>query len=124
MRLKNGENRMKAHIHFQQRNEFTGETEGHKYVATIECGDRDIDEALEYAWLRTNNIHGSWSRGEFVNGEINNDFSEDVVKVVDLPEFDGKVFGHRSSMIGDIFVIDGTKYRVAGHGFKAVSEAA
>lgn len=77
-----------------------------------------INDSLEYAWLRTNNIHGSWSRGEFIDGAPNGDYSSDVERIVALPVVEGKLFGLRSSMMGDVFVIDGKRYVVASFGFK------
>jgi hypothetical protein len=71
-------------------------------------GDTD---ALEYAFTRTQNIFGSWSKGPtFEDGETNEDFSENVVPIAPLPTYMGRTLGHRSSMVGDLFVVDGKIY--------------
>ena len=119
---------MKVSVHYQQRNEFTGDVEGLKEIAMIDCGDRDLLDALEYAFERTQNIYGSWSRGEMVEGQENQDYSEDVIWCEELQKIDGKEYGHRSSMVGDIFTIADccstqikvSAYRVAGMGFEKV----
>ena len=108
----------------------TGDDMGLGRMAIIECGDREIDDALEYAWKRTNNIYGSWSRGRYVEGDINNDYSEDIKEIATREKgWDGKEYGHRSSMVGDYFVKcppDGIgvyePYRVAPCGFEKVTD--
>jgi hypothetical protein len=89
--------------------------------------------ALEYAWRRTNNIEGSWSRGPTIklpglDGEEydNPDYSPDVEVIVPLPVDDmNRPMGLRSSMVGDRFiVIDGKHKRVfevASFGFQRVA---
>lgn len=79
--------------------------------------------ALEYAFERTNNIMGSWSRPavfEF-NGEVvkNEDFSEDVTVVAELPvsKRTGEVMGLRSTSMGDQMLVGTKKYRVNMIGF-------
>ena len=84
-------------------------------------------EALDYAYRWTNNLEGSWSKKEpwlydssnkmFENG----DFNVDVEVVAPLEKIDGKVFGHRSSMMGDKFVVNGKEFAVATFGFNEVS---
>ena len=71
----------------------------------------DVDKALGYAWRWTNNVNGSWSRKEeqladedgllFENG----DYNEDVKVLLPNPTHAGKVWGRRSSMGGDIFIL-------------------
>jgi hypothetical protein len=74
---------------------------GYELVATVEGSD------LEQAWNLTNNVNSSWSlepaRGVEVLGK--------------LPVIDGKTYGHRSSMVGDVFQVDGGSFVVAGVGF-------
>ena len=95
-----------------------------KTVAFVEVGNRKGTEALEYAYLRTNNLGGSWSReAEFeYDGEMvaNPDFSEDVTVMADLPvsERTGEVMGLRSTSMGDRMIIGNTVYRVAMCGFE------
>jgi hypothetical protein len=76
-------------------------------------------DACEYAFTRTQNIFGSWSKGPtFESGEHNEDFSENVEVVQPLVTFNGKAYGHRSSMIGDLFVVNGNIYICNTVGFK------
>lgn len=95
-------------------------------VALVEVGNRKGTEALEYAFERTNNIMGSWSRPEeiFVNGEvmINRDFSEDVTVMAELPvsKRTGEVMGLRSTSMGDQMVLGNTKYKVGMIGFEEI----
>lgn len=79
----------------------------------------DEKDACEYAFTRTQNIFGSWSKGpEFEDGEMNQDFSENVEVIQPLTTFNGKAYGHRSSMIGDLFVVNGNIYMCDTVGFK------
>lgn len=96
-------------------------------VAFVEVGDRTGDDALEYAFERTNNISGSWSRPatfEF-RGEIceNLDYSEDVTIMAALPvsERTGETMGLRSTSVGDQMLFEGKKYKVMPFGFKEVA---
>ena len=76
-------------------------------------------DSCEYAFARTQNIFGSWSKGpQFENGEHNEDFSENVEVVQPLLTCGGKEYGHRSSMIGDLFVVNGNTYICKTVGFK------
>jgi hypothetical protein len=96
-------------------------------VAFVEVGDRTGDDALEYAYHRTNNVGGSWSReAEFeFNGEIveNPDFSEDVTVMAELPvsKRTGEVMGLRSTSMGDRMLLGTETYEVMPFGFKKVS---
>lgn len=96
-------------------------------VAFVEVGDLDVNEALEYAYERTNNIAGSWSRGaEFeFRGEMvtNPDFSNDVIVMAELPrsERTGEVMGLRSTSMGDFMLFNGVKYKVAAFGFEEIA---
>lgn len=94
-------------------------------VAFVEVGDRTGDDALEYAYRRTNNIGGSWSKGETIEwqGEIheNPDYSEDVTVMAPLPIHNGEEYGLRSTSVGDMMLLGTTKYRVAGFGFEEVT---
>ena len=98
-----------------------------KTVAFVEVGNREGTEALEYAYERTNNIAGSWSReAEFeYNGEMvaNPDFSEDVTVMADLPvsKRTGQVMGLRSTSMGDMMLLGNVKYKVDMVGFKVVA---
>ena len=57
--------------------------------------------ACEYAYRWTQNILGSWSKKFYGNADNN-----DNVKVLaPLHEIDGELFGLRSSMMGDHFIV-------------------
>lgn len=81
--------------------------------------------ALEYAYKKTNNIEGSWSRPavfEF-DGKVyeNSDFSEDVTVMAELPvNKDGEVMGLRSTSVGDQMLFGTKKYKVAFAGFEEI----
>ena len=62
------------------------------------------------------NIEGSWSKGEYLeNGDLNEDFSEWVETIAPLEIGDnGKVWGHRSSSQGDVYVLDTGEAYVVG----------
>jgi hypothetical protein len=89
-------------------------------VPKHQLGFKEADmDACEYAFARTQNIFGSWSMGPtFENGEHNEDFSENVEVIQPLTTFNGKAYGHRSSMVGDLFVVNGNIYICKGFGFE------
>lgn len=92
-------------------------------VAIVEAPTADVDEALEYAYRYTNNINGSWSRGETFEfgGETheNPDFNSNVTFIGQLPVGkDGTVYGARSTSMMDMMAVDGQLYEVAAFGFK------
>ena len=86
-------------------------------VALVEVGDRTGDEALEYAYHRTQNIGGSWSRNDF---EDNPDYSEDVTVMADLPVHEGVTYGLRSTSMGDQMLLGTEKYKVDMVGFELI----
>lgn len=94
-------------------------------VALVEVGDRPLMDALEYAYHRTQNLGGSWSReAEFeFSGEMhkNPDFSEDVTVMAELPVHEGVEYGLRSTSMGDHMLYGNTKYEVAMMGFEEVA---
>ena len=82
-------------------------------------------EALEYAYRWTNNLAGSWSKGEILTGDnggtINNgDYNKNVTVMSDLPVYDGVTYGLRSTSVNDQMLIGNQKYVVAGCGFKTI----
>ena len=84
-----------------------------------------VIETLEYCYRWTNNIAGSWSKGEILTGDngetINNgDYNKNVKVASDLPVYDGKTYGIRSTSVGDQMLIGNQKYVVAGMGFKTI----
>ena len=95
-------------------------------VAVVEAPMDDVMEALEYAYRWTNNIQGSWSIKEFTleadNGVTmqNGDYNENVTVMADLPVYEGKTFGMRSTSMGDQMLMGTTKYKVAIVGFEEI----
>jgi len=93
-------------------------------VAFVDVGDREGTDALEYAYMRTNNIQGSWSKGPTIKWEgkemPNEDYSEDVTVMAALPVSDGVEYGLRSTSMGDQMLLGNKKYRVAAFGFKEI----
>lgn len=80
-------------------------------------------DACEYAFARTQNIFGSWSMGPtFEDGEHNEDFSENVEVIQPLMTVGGRKYGHRSSMIGDLFIVNGNVYMCKTFGFELVEQ--
>jgi len=86
-------------------------------VAFVEVGIRTGDEALEYAYHRTQNLGGSWSRNDIEN---NPDYSEDVTVMADLPVHEGVTYGLRSTSMGDQMLLGNEKYKVAMCGFDRI----
>jgi hypothetical protein len=87
-----------------------------KYQLGFNSNEQD---ACEYAFARTQNIFGSWSMGpQFEDGQSNEDFSENVEVIQPLLTCGGKEYGHRSSMVGDLFVVNGNIYVCKGIGFE------
>jgi hypothetical protein len=84
------------------------------HVANVRTGLEDDIEALEFAWRWTNNVHGSWSRRDLAE---NWDDHSAVTVIAPLRTVGGQVLGHRSSMVGDIFVLDGKRFQVAAFAF-------
>lgn len=81
--------------------------------------------AMEYAYKKTQNIEGSWSKPSIFewDGQVieNGDFSEDVTVMAELPvNKDGQEMGLRSTSMGDHMLIHGKKYRVAAVGFEEI----
>ena len=92
-------------------------------VAEVEAGGRQGQQALDYAYALTQNTEGSWSRGElFEDGTPNSDFDPAITVIKPLEVVDGHVWGHRSTCMGDIIVMGGVRWVVAGVGFVLESE--
>jgi hypothetical protein len=88
-------------------------------VAEIEAPDGlGVETALDFAFRRTQNIEGSWSRGPSLGDQANGDFHPSINRIAPLHEIDGKTYGLRSSMVGDFFEIDGKRYVCADFGWK------
>ena len=89
------------------------------HVANIHVEQGDTEWMLEQAYVRTQNIRGSWSRGpNFEDGEINMDFNSNIQVIAPLEVYEGKTYGHRSSMVGDEFELNGKIYRCDTIGFE------
>jgi len=86
-------------------------------VAVVSVGTRTGDEALEYAYHRTQNLAGSWSRNDF---SPNPDYSEDVTVLADIPMIDGVTYGLRSTSMGDQMIMGDNTYKVAMCGFDRI----
>jgi len=92
-------------------------------VAFVEVGGRTGSDALEYAYRRTQNIEGSWSKGPTIewDGEThdNGDYSEDITVMAELPvsKRTGETMGLRSTSVGDHIVFGTVKYKVDSFGF-------
>lgn len=95
---------------------------GFVHVADITAPDDfSVAEAMEYAYIRTQNTDGSWSRGpDFDDGTLNLDFNSNVSVSAALPVHNGRTFGLRSTMMGDRMVIQERTYTVAAAGFEEV----
>jgi hypothetical protein len=103
------------------------ETNNQEAVAVVTFNGTDVDAGLDYAYRWTNNIDGSWSQGEEVvfDGRLydNTDFNQNVKVLAPLRKHLGRAYGHRSSSVGDIMVIDGETYKVASFGFEKMENA-
>ncbi len=91
------------------------------HVATVDVPLGE-DMPLEYAWRWTNNVEGSWSVKEReLEGQPNGDFNRWVTVTCPLyVDEKGKTWGHRSSMVGDLYLHDGVLHEVAVTGFRRV----
>ena len=103
--------------------------ESSRLVAFVDAPDNlSVEEALEYAFEKTNNIRGSWSREaefEFRGERVENlDFCENVTVMADLPvsKRTGEVMGLRSTSMGDRMIVGNTCFRVAAFGFEVETD--
>ena len=117
---------MMINLYFQDPSRDNPKSKNRTLVATIAA--EDLDQAYYY----TQNLDGSWSKDEKVNGLENPDY-RDCITVYhkdDYLEYDdekyavvcGKIAAHesglRSSMMGDFFEAKGRLYRVERVGFR------
>lgn len=118
---------MKAYAYFQRHN---GECE---FVAKVDISEwMDTNEALEYVYHSLQNIRGSWSFGPHFEGsdddregQSNLDYSKEVEFFGEhLQDDEGRKYGERSMMIGDLITFNGKTYEVDFVGFKEYVEAA
>lgn len=101
-----------------------------RLVAFVEVADNTpVEEALEIAYRKTNNIGGSWSRPatfEYAGETIENpDYCESVTVMAELPvsERTGEVMGLRSTSMGDRMIVGNTCYKVGFVGFEVEETA-
>lgn len=106
---------------------FFNEDGQFQHVANISAPEdfRDYpNRALEYAYTSTQNITGSWSRGPMIQVDrehvVNGDYNANVKVLEPLPVFNGKTYGHRSSMVGDVFSVNDELYKVDFVGFQRI----
>lgn len=121
---------MKIEIHYVTRDRLTYEVTGTEHVANFDpiavgyVDDGNIECLLEAAWIHTQNRSGSWSKGQTFecNGELirNPDFSAGIELIKPLEVSDGYEWGHRSSDLGDRFIVGGKTYEVDVCGFKEI----
>ena len=85
--------------------------------------DTDVESNLEYAYKITQNIHGSWSRDKYMpSGDLNGDYNPWIKEIKPLKvNSKGNEMGHRSTSEGDLMVLNGKTYKVAGFGFEEVN---
>ena len=83
------------------------------------------NDALEYAYRKTNNIDGSWSKPQSFEfkGKVydNPDYSPDVTVMAPLEVVDGEEYGLRSTSMGDQMLFGTKKYKVAAFGFEEIA---
>ncbi len=75
---------------------------GYVKVAEVPVEAEDADTALEIAWRKTNSVNENWFERK------------------DITIFRSDADGIRSSMVGDVFVMNGVSYYVAVIGFKEI----
>jgi hypothetical protein len=96
------------------------------YVARVDAPETlTVDEALEYAFRWTNNVDGSWSKGEtfvFLGDTVENGDFNERVNCVANPHPQG--YGTRSTSVGDWMVIGDVWYEVMPMGFRISNQAA
>lgn len=118
---------MKVTVYHQKFNEITGRPVVENgipmfdAVAEVEAPEgQGGHDALEYAYRWTNNIAGSWSLGKthYDDGSENGDYNPNVKVLLPNPVYNGRVFGQRSSMVGDVFAVGNQTFVVAAFGFE------
>jgi hypothetical protein len=93
-------------------------------VAVVDYDGNNIEDAMQYAFRWTQNLDGSWSQGEdiSIDGYLcdNLDYNEKVKVLAPLRNHLGRTYGHRSSSVGDIMIVEGESYKVASFGFEKI----
>jgi hypothetical protein len=94
-------------IRVYHREEFGNDKSDFVLVAEVDTDD------LEKAYVWTQNIQGSWSRGP----EDNLDYHPQVKVMAPLPVYNGRVYGLRSTSIEDMMEFNGEWFAVDAIGF-------
>lgn len=88
------------------------------WVATVKIPEgMSAEDGLEYAYRWTQNTEGSWSRA------IGADSNPNVV-CYKTKMINGRIYGLRSTMVGDLMVVDSDmsqRYQVKPFGFELVA---
>ena len=119
---------MNAYAYFQRSN---GNVER---VAEVDIPEwMDTHQALEHVYCLLQNIRGSWSFGPFFEGcndearegQPNLDYITNVKFLGEhVVDEEGRKYGERSMMIGDLITYAGKTYEVAMFGFEEYVEEA
>lgn len=117
---------MQVQVLYADRNIFTGEIEWFDHVANVDAPTNDVNEAMEFAFRRLQNLDGSWSMGPLVSFDRqvvdNYDYHESVTVLKPLHRgVAGQEIGHRSCSMFDRMIVDGKVYEVDCIGFKEVA---
>jgi hypothetical protein len=100
-------------------------------VAEVDAPTATVEAALDYAWRWTNNIEGSWSMGPELGSPFgaideNRDHNPNVTVRAPLRVANGRTYGLRSSMVGDVFCIGdemcNVAHVVASSGFQRITD--
>ena len=84
-----------------------------RIVAEVEAPHTKVEEALEYAYRWTQNIHDSWSLKMPADGN-----PAVTVKAPLHVDEDGKEWGLRSTSMRDMMHVNGRSFEVAMMGFQ------
>lgn len=86
-------------------------------IAIVDAGKKSGSTALEYAYMSTQNIDGSWSI-EVTQGSM---YRQDV-KLLICNDIEGGIeLGHRSTMTGDTMIMEGQRFEVAPYGYEVLA---
>lgn len=98
-----------------------------KMVASVEAPyNGNIEDSLEYAYVATQNVFGSWSMGEYLDGIKNEDYNPNIILLEELEEYQGKPCGFRSTSVGDFMYVKNPStgnletWKVMGCGFNQI----
>lgn len=114
---------MEVQVLFAERNTITGNVEWFDHVANVQVPEHyDAERSMEYAFRLLQNLDGSWSMGEIIEGFDNPDYDPNVTVLKPLHrDGSGHLWGHRSCSVYDRMIVDGKIYEVDCIGFKEVA---